>query len=125
MKEPFTYKVDAVGINPDDVYLPPMMIQPFVENAIKHGLPAKGSDGGLSITFEQENATLICRVRDNGMGREAAIKKAKEKSKSHESAAIQVITDRIEMLNTEHPGNALQLIDHENGTEVVIRLVIE
>lgn len=125
MKEPFTYSVETVGTNPDDVYLPPMMIQPFVENAIKHGLPAKGSNGMLSISFEKEKSILVCRVRDNGIGRTAALKKAKEKSKSHESAAIQVITDRIEMLNTEHPGNELQIVDHEDGTEVVIRLVVE
>ncbi len=61
----------------------------MLENAIKHGLPEKGEDGKLTIGFQVDQNKLVCTIADNGIGRPAAIEKAKGKSKSHESAAIQ------------------------------------
>lgn len=120
-KAPFTYRIDIdETIQPDNVYIPPMMLQPFIENAIKHGLPERNEKGELVVSFTQTDNQLICRIRDNGIGREAAMIKAKEKSKSHESAAIQVITDRLNILNKEHEGNNLTITDLEVGTEVTI-----
>ncbi len=125
MKAPFSFSITTSDeINPDNIYIPPMMLQPFVENAIKHGLPELGNKGQLNVTFELDQQLLICTIMDNGIGREAAIEKAKGKSKSHESAAIQVITDRLKMLNKGHTGNSLDIQDLENGTAVVIKLVV-
>ena len=125
MKAPFSFSITTSDeINPDNIYIPPMMLQPFVENAIKHGLPELGNKGQLNVTFELDQQLLICTIMDNGIGREAAIEKAKGKSKSHESAAIQVITDRLKMLNKGHTGNSLDIQDLEKGTAVVIKLVV-
>lgn len=125
MKSPFTFSISTSDdINPDNIYIPPMMLQPFVENAIKHGLPELGASGKLDVRFELDQQTLICTITDNGIGRTAAIEKAKGKSKSHESAAIQVITDRLNILNKAHTGNSLEIQDLEQGTAVIIRLVV-
>ncbi len=125
MKAPFTYEIIHVpSVNPDNTYIPPMMLQPFVENAIKHGLPEKGEDGKLTIGFQVDQNKLVCTIADNGIGRPAAIEKAKGKSKSHESAAIQVISDRIKMLNKSHEGNRLEIYDLDNGTSVELSLEI-
>ncbi len=125
MKAPFTYEISlGPSVNPDNTYIPPMMLQPFVENAIKHGLPEKGEHGKLLINFQMDQHKLICTITDNGIGRPAAIEKAKGKSKSHESAAIQVISDRIKMLNKTHEGNRLEIYDLEEGTSVELSLEI-
>ncbi|MFT5724033.1 MAG: ligand-binding sensor domain-containing protein/two-component sensor histidine kinase [Bacteroidia bacterium] len=125
MKAPFEFNISILDdFDADEVYIPPMMLQPFVENAIKHGLPEMKTAGKLEVKFQLENHQLVCRIIDNGIGREAALEKAKGKSKSHESAAIQVITDRLNMLNKEHEGNSLEIQDLEQGTAVVIRLAV-
>ncbi len=125
LNAPFQFEmIVEKTINADNIYLPPMMLQPFVENAIKHGLPEKGEDGNLTVSFRLKGQQLMCSIRDNGIGREAATVKAKGKSKSHESAAIQVITDRLNILNNEHNGNLIQIVDLDQGTEVIITLVV-
>ncbi|MBO6517102.1 MAG: histidine kinase, partial [Bacteroidia bacterium] len=111
-------------VNPENLYIPPMMLQPFIENSIKHGLPDLGDKGRIELRFEQHGDKLVCSITDNGIGRKAAEQRAKDKSKSHESAAIQVITDRLNILNQEHPGNTLAIHDLEEGTAVVITLAV-
>lgn len=119
----FNYEITTSDdIQPEEVYIPPMMLQPFVENAIKHGLPDLGSDGHIAVAFNRIGEAIECRIRDNGIGRKAAEEKVKGKSKTHESAAIQVITDRLRILNKEHQGNLIEIRDLDEGTEVVITL---
>jgi sensor histidine kinase YesM len=56
------------GINPAVFFLPPLLIHPFIENAIEHGLKPKSSKGSLSVTFTYRNDRLICQIADNGIG---------------------------------------------------------
>jgi sensor histidine kinase YesM len=74
------------------VDLPPMLIQPFVENAIKHGLPKNGLPGLLQIRFYLKGKYLICTVSDNGPGID---KKAQDK-KLHQSAGIEITQKRLD-----------------------------
>ncbi|MDZ7604232.1 MAG: hypothetical protein U5K79_01300 [Cyclobacteriaceae bacterium] len=74
-------------IDVENTYLPSMVLQPFVENAIWHGLmPKKDSTGGqIAITIKRKNDLLICAIEDNGIGREKALElqqKTVYKSKS-------------------------------------------
>ncbi|MEZ4844708.1 MAG: two-component regulator propeller domain-containing protein [Bacteroidia bacterium] len=122
-KPAFSFSINVEnGLNPDQVYLPPMMLQPFVENAIKHGIADLGNQGLVKLHFSMQGSKLICKISDNGIGRKAAEEKAKQKTKSHESAALQVISDRINILNKEHPGNKLEISDLEMGTEVCLEI---
>ncbi len=78
--------------------VPPMIIQPFLENAIWHGLMPKNEKGFLSIKFQrQPNNIMVCTIRDNGIGR----KKAAEikRKKRHQSTGIQNTTERIQIIN--------------------------
>lgn len=59
-------------INPLETKIPPMVIQPFVENAIVHGLEPKSSKGFISVSFSKENNLLNCMISDNGIGRKAS-----------------------------------------------------
>lgn len=73
VKEKRTIQVDDV-INPRVFFLPPLLIHPFIENAIEHGLKPKTSKGFLSVTFKYHDNKLICQIADNGIG----IKKSRE-----------------------------------------------
>ena len=78
--------------------IPPMMIQPFVENAIIHGLKNKEGQGKLNITFSLQDSMLICEVTDDGIGRKKAMEiKAKTNAK-HKSTGILVTQKRLEQL---------------------------
>ena len=69
LKHPFTYeiKVDE-SIDQQETKIPPLILQPFVENAIWHGLQYKDKPGEIKIIIRKNNDTLICTVEDNGVG---------------------------------------------------------
>ena len=86
------------------IKLPSMLIQPFIENAINHGLLHKENNGRLKVKFEEvvfeSEAFLKCTIEDNGIGREAAMSLNKWKEKDHQSISTTVNSERIELLNT-------------------------
>lgn len=95
----------SIEISPEiDSYsytIPPMMLQPFIENAIKHGLLPKKEDALLKIKFSiKDNDILHCVVEDNGIGR-VQREKLKEKSNapSHISKGIKITKNRLELIN--------------------------
>lgn len=80
--------------------IPTMIIQPFIENAINHGLyHLQDRKGILSITFSSENdSMLLCEIDDNGVGRQAAKKLSNHK---HKSRSMQIVNERMEILTNE------------------------
>ena len=80
--------------------IPPMLIQPFVENAIIHGLIPKEGKGRLKISFLLENGLLKVIVEDDGIGRKASAKINKNRNIKHKSLAINITRDRL-MLESE------------------------
>ncbi|MCB0554256.1 MAG: histidine kinase [Phaeodactylibacter sp.] len=120
----YEFKV-ADDLDPDEVILPTMILQPFIENAIWHGLATKEGAKKISIGFEQEAGQLICSVQDNGIGRAAA----QGKAPSHESKAISITRRRLSILEEmEGASTSLEIIDLKDeagspaGTRVVICL---
>jgi len=113
----------------DAVYIPPMLIQPFVENAIKHGLRDSVSEGLLEIIFTKKSNLITCLVRDNGIGRERAQINKSETGKTHVSLGMQVTQERLISLSqgTSVSYN-FEISDLENknreatGTQVIINL---
>ncbi|MEO9511321.1 MAG: histidine kinase [Flavobacteriaceae bacterium] len=99
-----------------DMYLteiPAMLIQPFVENSIIHGL--KESDGKkiLEIVFNTEGEDLICTIDDNGVGINAA-KKGKKKTYQRNGFGIKLAHDRISMINESHKTNSKVVIEDKS-----------
>jgi ligand-binding sensor domain-containing protein/anti-sigma regulatory factor (Ser/Thr protein kinase) len=90
-----------VGDNIDthDIWMPSMILQPFIENAIKHGLLHKKSDRKLNIEFQLEGEKLICKIKDNGVGRKKVEEIKARLVKNHQSFATQATEKRIELLN--------------------------
>lgn len=131
----FNYEIISDTIlESDEIKIPNMMIQPFVENAIWHGLMHKKGDKNLRVTFSLVNDNaIICEVIDNGIGRKKAmeIKKSQLLKTRNKSFGIQLVNNQIKALNQQNENGAkLKIEDIINsygeveGTKVVIQLPI-
>lgn len=128
--EKFSYKVIcADDIGRTQVLLPTMMLQPFAENAIQHGLRYLPDNSGiLCISFQKEKDMLVCSIDDNGIGREAAQQFKKQSGIAHQSQGISLIENKLSVLNNIHKTNATvtvtDKIDADGkaaGTTVVLK----
>ena len=110
-----------------DYQVPPLVIQPFVENAIHHGLRNRQDNNGfLFINIEREEDTICYTITDNGIGRAASAKSGKH---NHQSYGIKMSTDRIKMFNLETTPSVIieDLFENEqaSGTRVTVKLKIK
>lgn len=132
--EKFTYAVDASGIaNTDSLFVPAMLLQPFVENSIRHGVfYRRDKKGVITVSFRLNENHLECTVEDNGVGLKGS-QKLKIGS-SHQSKGIDLIMRRIEMLNkilTEPVIARLEELDETKrdgaypGTRVTISMPLQ
>jgi ligand-binding sensor domain-containing protein len=124
-------KVDPL-LTLEPVELPAMLVQPFVENAIWHGLQHKQGQGHVEVHFRKIEDGIECIVEDNGVGRSASEEINKDRSGVHKSMGMRVTTDRIELIKEQHRNtakvNVYDLADKEGrplGTRVVIQVPIE
>jgi tetratricopeptide (TPR) repeat protein len=105
--------------------LPPLLIQPFVENAILHGLVPKEEKGKININFDVEDNQLICTITDDGIGISKS-KQIKENSvKAHKSMALEITKKRLEIMEATISKSAQIDIKEDNGTIVTLRLPIQ
>ncbi len=79
--------------------IPSMLIQPYVENAIIHGLLPKQGTGKISISLEKNQDTLLCVIEDNGIGREKAKEFKKNRVTQHKSMGMSITKERLDILN--------------------------
>ena len=79
--------------------VPTMLIQPYVENAICHGLMNKNDKGLLTIDISLKKNYLACTVEDNGIGREAAMEISKSKENNHNSLGTKITQSRLNLVN--------------------------
>jgi two-component system LytT family sensor kinase len=130
-KDSFTYKIEVdEEIDQLQYKIPGMLMQPFVENAINHGLQSKSYNGKLEIALRLiENNIIECQIKDNGIGRKKAeqIRKAKQ---SHNSLGTSITENRLEMIR-DVTGSKLKieyvdLYDNDNatGTMVIVQIPI-
>jgi ligand-binding sensor domain-containing protein len=118
-------------VSTEMIEIPPLIIQPFVENAIWHGLMHAQYQGVLNIEVSLEDETLICVVEDNGVGRaEAARLKSKSVMKK-KSMGLDITKNRLKLMdNNESNANSVHIEDlvdeHENarGTRVTLNIPI-
>ena len=131
----FNYEISVdPSLEPDFIQLPPMIVQPFVENAIKHGMrgiPEGTNSGRIKISFIDEKDVLKIVVEDNGIGREKAAELNRHSKETyHESTAMAVTTERLQLMKNQGIENPLEIVDlYENGeatgTQVIIRLPLD
>lgn len=103
----FHYTVDITeDIDIDYIEIPAMLLQPYVENAILHGLMPREKGGELKIAFRLTDNTLVCSITDNGIGREKSIAiRQLSKQKDHKSLGMKITNDRLELINRLNGSN--------------------
>ena len=116
---------DSVEFN---MGLPPLLIQPFVENAILHGIVPKESEGNIAVNFDVSNGQLICTITDDGIGLDES-KNLKENSvMAHKSMALEITKKRLEIMESTTLKSAqidIAPLEHKSGTRVTLRLPIQ
>ncbi len=98
------------NIELNSVHIPPLLFQPFIENAIWHGLRPLAENfpnryPELQINIKKNNKLLICEIKDNGVGR----KFSDHIKKKHKSLAIKMIDERISLLNLQNPKHPIDV----------------
>ena len=113
------------------IKIPSMLLQPYVENAVKHGLLHKKGSKTLKIIFEKKQSMLHIEINDNGIGRQKSSELNAIKNKNHNSFATEAMQNRIELLNKNKIEKiTINYIDKLNpnqqstGTNVVIEIPI-
>jgi len=110
------------------VLIPPMITQPFIENAIEHGQLHTLQDGCIKIKITEDNKMLQIIISDNGVGRKGS--RNTKKIKSHNSMAIDITRERIRIINQKYKTNGNLIIRdfdelNEIGTEVIIKIPLK
>lgn len=125
-QERFDFDIHADEILFDEAaIIPPMITQPFIENAIEHGQLHTIEGGFIHVGFQKVNDMLTISIIDNGVGRKKS--KTSKKSSAHKSMAMDITSQRIENLNKKYKtGGSLLVEDYnkelETGTKVLISL---
>ena len=127
----FLFKINVdEEIDVDHLQLPPMIIQPFIENALKHGLLHKKGDKNLSVKFYLKEEILFCEILDNGVGRKRSEEIKSRNVRTHQSFATEATDKRMDLLNSyndkKYNFKIIDLYDDDKslGTKVIISIPI-
>lgn len=128
----FGYKISVMpGLDTDILKIPPLVIQPYVENAIWHGLMPKEEKGQLDIEVSQEEEHLYIKISDDGVGREQSAAFNSKTATLHKSLGLRITADRIAMVQLSSMKESSVVInDLRNsdgsaaGTEVTIKIPV-
>ncbi len=95
----FTITVDTV-LPSSELYLPPLMLQPYVENALRHGVRyLRDKSGHIHLSFIERDEVLECIIEDNGIGRDKAAKLKAVNPIEYQSRGMSLTAERVELLN--------------------------
>ncbi|MES2777646.1 MAG: histidine kinase [Bacteroidota bacterium] len=126
----YTFEVDE-ELETDEILIPSMLLQPYVENALWHGLMHKDGERTLAVSFTRMSEDVFeCVIDDNGIGRKKAleIKEQQSKTKRHESKGMRISKDRLDLLELQGNHAQINIVDKYNeegiaiGTKVIIEL---
>jgi LytS/YehU family sensor histidine kinase len=103
LEDKLSYKISvAENLETQELKIPPMLFQPYVENAIVHGIELKQENGNVHINFELlENSRLKVTIEDDGLGREKVAEIYKKRNLKHLSFSTNITSERIELLNVK------------------------
>lgn len=117
------------GVNLESIKIPPMLLQPYVENAIWHGLMHKKAQGHLLFQFVRDADQILCIIEDDGVGRLKAEEMKSLSATRYKSMGMGITKDRIEIMNKmDALGISAEIIDKYDaegaaaGTRVVLRI---
>jgi len=113
----FQYKISAsADLDTENIEIPAMLLQPFVENAVKHGVAEKGNAGKIEINFIGQGTDLVLCMTDNGTGFDT--------SKNYDGLGLALSKNRISLLNSIYKETpfVLNILSDSNGTTVNVTL---
>lgn len=113
----FAYQIEIdQALEMENIEIPSMLLQPFVENAVKHGVADKEEAGKIEISFKRQNNDLVLMVKDNGEGFDI--------NKKYEGLGLQLSKDRIALLNSIYKQTPFVLTADVSGKETKIILTL-
>lgn len=96
----FTYTIDSENVDTSGIEVPVLLVQPFVENAIKHGLRSKKGAKSIAVEVKDKDDSIEIVIEDNGIGREKAAAIRRASHPGHISVGMSITEERLEMTNT-------------------------
>jgi len=133
-KDRFEYQLNiANDVDAESIMIPPMIMQPFIENSIIHGiLPREGKKGLISVKVHIENGYLNILILDNGIGITESLKNKKQNLGDHRSQGMEITSKRIELIqkiskddiSLEGPDQIVDVHGLINGTRVLIKVPV-
>ena len=124
----FSFEIKTESISKQEYFIPPMILQPYIENAIRHGVRYRSDDlGKIIIRILRNENYLVVNISDNGIGRKLSQEYKSKSPIEYQSKGMELTAKRIEMFNKTHsPAIQILINDLENeqheasGTEVII-----
>ncbi len=124
----YAIKVDP-GIDIHNFEIPTMLIQPYIENAINHGISKKKSIGHIQVVLEKMNGSLRCVVEDDGIGINKSKELKKNKNQNHTSSGMRLTKERLSIINIGKSNDSyISVVDRSQeepdmtGTKVTINI---
>lgn len=123
------YKLNTdENLDIENTMIPSMLIQPYVENAIVHGLLPKEENRSLSVSFTKKNQQVVCVIEDNGIGRAQSMEINLKRTKKHKSQGIKLTSERLEILTQDlkfKPELIITDLFDDEGNATGTRITIE
>ncbi len=128
-KDKFEYEINVDDEIDTLLYkVPTMLIQPYVENSISHGLMPCEGKGFLSVDLKLKKEYILCTIEDNGIGRKAASKRKMNGDNNHNSLGTRIVSSRLDLVNSLY-GTSLKTLytdlNNENGEPAGTRVEIQ
>jgi tetratricopeptide (TPR) repeat protein len=124
----YTIEVDE-QLSPESIRILPMLVQPFVENAIEHGFKHSDIKGEIGIRFRKKDEAIVIEIEDNGIGRQKAVELKEQHNQGHQSMATVITRERIRAINKKQGRKIrfmiIDLLDdvgEASGTRVVFEI---
>jgi LytS/YehU family sensor histidine kinase len=122
----YSFEVDK-SINKEDVLIPPMLIQPYIENAVWHGLRYKNEKGFLKVSISQSEKDIIVTIEDDGIGRKKSQELKTENQKALQSTGIKNIDSRLKIIGDIYKTKLNVVIEdadkvNQSGTRVIVKI---
>ncbi len=116
------------GLRLESIRIPPMILQPYIENAIWHGLMQKREEGHLLLSFSKENEMICCMIDDDGIGRKKSAEIKNSNAIKYKSMGMGITRDRIDILNKMNAlGIQAEIIDKldDSGLAIGTRVIVK
>jgi tetratricopeptide (TPR) repeat protein len=128
-KNAFNYSITFINtIESSTIFIPPLLLQPFAENAIWHGLMHKEGVGNLDIALSLDGNILHCEITDNGIGRQQASLLKSKSAEKNKSMGMQITVERLALLNSttkESSFFAIEDIINEDGDNTGTKVLLK